>query len=538
MIRTVIVDDEVLATIGLKSMIDWQAYGYEIVGEAGDGEAGLATIRRILPDLVITDLMMPRMNGLEMMRKALSEQPGIRFVVLSGFNEFDLVKQALRLGARDYLLKLSLRPDTLIDTLSVLRREIHSETDEGATSRVVSEGLEIRRELRHAFEGVVESLPLLYALRNAGIPDDAGMRVLMTRVVLRDSPGDLDGESGSALVDMIGKLAGEFGPAFCFRWDYSGFALLVAGDTERSPAPDREEAVAIGESIVQLVAQYLNLDAAVGISDPAVAPGDLACAFRQAEQAVDRSFYVGFGQVYTAPEPVPVQMPVPLSERPSLEALVEQVVSARDHVKLAMSFSRLLARIRDARTPRNEALEEACLFLTLIDARLGEPWRESSERKALELHSQVFRVRTFEELAGFVDHYRDLMETHLAQPLDDHQDIVSKAKQYIAVNIRNRVTLHGTARHLHVSAGYLSTLFPKVTHTRFLDYVNQAKVREAQEMIRSGRYRISEVSEALAFQTPSYFSRIFRRFAGCSPSTFARRVEMGEDPQDENRDSI
>ena len=204
MIRTVIVDDEVLATIGLKSMIDWQAYGYEIVGEAGDGEAGLATIRRILPDLVITDLMMPRMNGLEMMRKALSEQPGIRFVVLSGFNEFDLVKQALRLGARDYLLKLSLRPDTLIDTLSVLRREIHSETDEGATSRVVSEGLEIRRELRHAFEGVVESLPLLDALRNAGIPDDAGMRVLMTRVVLRDSPGVLDGESGPALVDMRG----------------------------------------------------------------------------------------------------------------------------------------------------------------------------------------------------------------------------------------------------------------------------------------------------------------------------------------------
>jgi len=132
MIRTVIVDDEVLATVGLKAMIDWQAQGYEIVGEGDNGESGLAVIRQTLPDLVITDLKMPGMDGLEMMKRALAEQPGIRFVVLSGYNEFEGVQQALRLGARDYLLKLSLRPDTLLETLALLRRDIRGGVHHGS----------------------------------------------------------------------------------------------------------------------------------------------------------------------------------------------------------------------------------------------------------------------------------------------------------------------------------------------------------------------------------------------------------------------
>jgi hypothetical protein len=173
----------------------------------------------------------------------------------------------------------------------------------------VPENLEIRRDLRHALEGQAERATVLYALRAAGIPDDAGMRVLLVRVASPEDTEVVDGELGGVLVDMIGKLAADFCPSWCFRWDETGFLLLLAGEGEGDPAPDEQETGMIGDSIIQLVGQYVNLNAAVGCSRPVDAPESLAGAFRQAEQAVDRSFYDGFRQVYRPEDSPPAAGP-------------------------------------------------------------------------------------------------------------------------------------------------------------------------------------------------------------------------------------
>lgn len=127
MLKIVIVEDETLVRIGLKSILNWEEEGYEIVGEGDSGVSGLELIRKTNPDIVITDIKMPGMDGIEMMQKALKINNNLKFIVLSNHNEFHLVREAMKLGAKDYLLKLEIKAEVLTKILSNIKREILTE---------------------------------------------------------------------------------------------------------------------------------------------------------------------------------------------------------------------------------------------------------------------------------------------------------------------------------------------------------------------------------------------------------------------------
>ncbi|NLM55669.1 MAG: response regulator, partial [Firmicutes bacterium] len=127
MLKVLIVDDEAIVRVGLKSMIDWQAHGFELVGEARDGRGALEMIAAYRPDVVITDLRMPVLDGLELLRAINQRQYQCRVVVLSSYDDFELVREAMKLGAVDYLLKLEVEPEQLIKVLEAFRSDISEE---------------------------------------------------------------------------------------------------------------------------------------------------------------------------------------------------------------------------------------------------------------------------------------------------------------------------------------------------------------------------------------------------------------------------
>ena len=105
-LSVLIVDDDAMMRISLKSLIAWQEHGYRLIGEASDGEQALEICRRSAPDILITDMKMPRMDGIALLRALQKEKIQMYVIVLSGYDDFQLVREAMRLGAADYLLKL------------------------------------------------------------------------------------------------------------------------------------------------------------------------------------------------------------------------------------------------------------------------------------------------------------------------------------------------------------------------------------------------------------------------------------------------
>ena len=116
--RVLIVDDDAAVRLSLKSLIAWNLHGYNLIGEASDGQQALEIIRNNQPDIIITDMKMPVMDGIELIRRIRSENLSCAILVLSSYNEFDLVKTALKLGAADYLLKLEMDANSLLQSLS------------------------------------------------------------------------------------------------------------------------------------------------------------------------------------------------------------------------------------------------------------------------------------------------------------------------------------------------------------------------------------------------------------------------------------
>jgi len=131
-LKVMLVDDELLVRLGIKALIDWDKHDFEFIGDAGDGEKALELMERQAPDILLTDIVMPRMDGLALIEAVKRRYPRMLVIVLSSHNEFDYVRQAMKLGAQDYLLKTSLKPSELLDLLIEASRKLAAEQAEAA----------------------------------------------------------------------------------------------------------------------------------------------------------------------------------------------------------------------------------------------------------------------------------------------------------------------------------------------------------------------------------------------------------------------
>ena len=111
MYKVLIVDDEILARAGIKALIDWEKYGFSVIGEASNGQIAFEKIKEMKPDIVITDIKMPVMNGIDLIRATKKISQEISFIVLSAYNDFEYVKEAMKEGAKDYILKIQMEPE-------------------------------------------------------------------------------------------------------------------------------------------------------------------------------------------------------------------------------------------------------------------------------------------------------------------------------------------------------------------------------------------------------------------------------------------
>ncbi|MFS0839753.1 response regulator [Paenibacillus sp. 1P03SA] len=124
--KIMLVDDEFLVRLGIKSLIDWERHGFTYAGDAQDGREALALIGEVKPDIVLTDIVMPRMDGIELIGHVKRDYPHIHMIVLSSHTDYDYVRQAMKLGVEDYILKASLKPEELVDMLAGVAAKIRA----------------------------------------------------------------------------------------------------------------------------------------------------------------------------------------------------------------------------------------------------------------------------------------------------------------------------------------------------------------------------------------------------------------------------
>lgn len=474
--RIVVVEDETKPRDGLIHLIGRLDPSYCVVGQARNGREGREIIEQLAPDLVITDIKMPEMDGLDMIRALRGEGSAATFVILSGYAEFEYAKQGIALGVRDYLLK----PISPRDIEGMLKKVAGGTTFSPSPPQPLP---------------LPGGVLLLYYFSKAAPRAQKVLIPLLQRCAERARG------AGSTLVE---------------RPDDATCLFHVACPLSL------EEFVPVLEREMSMMREHL-LHVGVSCSACAIPPGGDPHALLRPLRAllkwsmrVEPLMVIHAGLISRTPCTQP-EYPV------TIEGRVLEALRAGDPVLIEST-------IRDFRTfclapahapPR---LEEIAFRFCFTVANLIKELDYVRFRSIVEkdLLTRIEEFRSGPELCDIIDDLISCAARGVAsKPVDAYSVPVRQALNYVRTGYRGTISLDEAAVRIGITPEYLSSLFLKETGTHFTSFVIECRINEAKRLLAAGNARVFEIAEAVGISDPRYFCRVFKKHTGLTPREYA-----------------
>ncbi len=529
--KCIIADDEPLVLIGLQGLIDWNSTGFEIIGQARNGKMLMDQVEALQPDLVISDIKMPVRSGLEVLEELRRQGRKLPvFIFLTSFEEFDLIKQALSLEAVDYIVKLELDKDQLIQALGRAAARIDAVKGPGGESPALSE----RRFLQERY-----LMRLLFAIDTHDISaGDVGIdlaypsfAVACTAIPSLLSNPDKDKSLSlfASATRLVRETVIRYVDCYVTQLDLGHIATIMPFRKEAGPGW-RSYCYSAFKAVREGLKDYFSLESYTAIG-PLVDSQDLiADSFDKARLcseaarlAPDRtSFFDTDGDARLGHEDV--KMDSEAFTRAFGELNADEVRSA---------FDKLIGQIQDKAMTTVHAIDLAgsVLYLAmnmipncqeLVEAKFSADGNILSYRR-------LYQARNTQEVVSWLETLRDAVVSLAEETKTDYRrQTVAKVQAYIKENVSKRLTLGEVASLFGYSQGYLSTLFTRYAGMSFIDYVNTAKIEKAKTLLSDPNTMVYEVAVSLGFESPFYFSKVFKKITGVSPTAWQDSVNRKE----------
>ncbi len=310
MFKVLIIDDEVLARVGLKSMVSWERIGCRIVGDANNGEEALKIIEETNPDIIITDIRMPVMDGIEMIRKLKETGKNIKTIVLSAYDEFNLVKEAMKLGAEEYLIKLDITPDKLSKTVEAVCQKISNEAEENKQKIIVDMHARMNKEaakkefLKKVIDKMIEIPKDIYE-RMIYLDIKLDLNNILCLVLKINEIVDIskyESKEDRGLLDfcienVASEVANDFYTAYVFNYSQDIFVIVFSIDDESIKNTGMEKVKVMGNRLISTLSKYINVNTSIGVSDFHSSITEINKAFKEACVASEKCSLLGTGNV-------------------------------------------------------------------------------------------------------------------------------------------------------------------------------------------------------------------------------------------------
>ncbi len=522
MYKVLLVDDETLVKLGVRSILDWSQEGFEIVGEASGGREGVEAAMTLLPDLIISDIAMPEMDGLEMYEEIKKNGIHPIFVALSSYDQFELVKRALRAGAKDYLLKLNINKDSLHELLQGVKQELDNRA---LSTGIGSAGMSPKQEeeLRRLYFYNLILGEETVAQKSDWFKDGRSARVCY---IATDSWRILEQKTemdkkiyGKTIRSLITEICTEFTENYCIDWGNGVFVTVLADDGKCS----KEELMQMASAVMNSLDNYGNLQSSIGFSDIATAPSEIKNAFQVARQIRSALRYQGYGQIkfYETLEKEQDEL------RDQSESLVnlEKIISLCETMAFS-DFSNYVSgfnyQIRSQKLSLENAAFQSAKMICVMEEQLHSTWSEKEiPTDAGRILQRIYRAETVDEIVKCNKEYCVQVELFFRScGSGDPGRLIRDAKQYIKDHITEAISLKDVAAAMDVSPGYLSTAFSHSEDIAITNYINKKKVQKAQYLLTKERLKVYEVSLMLGFDNAGYFAKVFKKYSGCTPKQF------------------
>jgi two-component system response regulator YesN len=538
-LKVLVVDDEPLMRKGIVSKIDWQALGLECAGEATDSFDALEQIRRLKPDILITDIRMPEMDGLELIERAQQLEPSLQFIIVSGYDDFQYARRAIRFGVSDYLLK-PVKPEELRDSLRRLgSRRAPQEGDGGLRRQFLKHYEAYRTSRRHRqwsrlIQGSMAADEAEAHLAGEQCGSDAGWEVVVFRLQpvvfphlgFRADEEELLWFGIQNIAEQAMAESGRKGAAF--KHAFCPDELVAVAPCP--PSPCRSNADLWASRVLEAVRRYMRLEASAGVSRRADAPSGLKKAYEQAAFAARGEVLHGTGRVYRYEEgtfcsPDGGIYPQISGEQ---ERLLLLHLRDRNEPQIVAWMERQYREL--AANPRAgylhfERLSLQIYALLLKGFQPAEERAETAFREEGDFLAGLLSFRTWREAAdALLDMAGSLCRLNGEPRSLTGGDIVGQVKQYIEQFYYEEINLSWVASKYFIHPNYFSKLFKEKCGVNFSDYVTKVRLSKAIELMSSQPARtIAEIAMLVGYDSPAYFNNVFRKAFGITPKKYQEK---------------
>lgn len=499
--KLLIIDDEFIFRQGLRYMMDWEACGYTIIGEAINGQEGLELCNDLKPDLVLCDVVMPVLNGVEFVREVHAAS-GPPVIMLSNFDEYDKVRKAFQYGAADYILKSQVTKEML---LACLERIGTAQRNPDHTGKEKTFGVLIRQVL----DGyAARPYPELSSYLSHRMPACAYCCLFL------DSPQP-DYQDEAHLQEWVRQTLPSLYVFAAYTTQHHAVCLIGLNNTEQTgwiPGFLRKLEGHIRHTSCVLSKPFVNLS-------------DIR---QKAEHLYELTKYsilyeekLVFSEWEISPECVTTE-----------SFLSDRYFSYIRSGQLEHACSYLLSYLD---TFKNESRVNPYQFHKFLEHTFYSSLREL--RKSAENPQQLNRIelKLFKQLDSAVSYrqIRDALAGAFGELACVHtglrpEDTVTAAMAaYLEDNYSRQLTLYDVAEHLHMNYSYLSAYISQNTGKHFSEHLNDTRIRHAKTMLAETDYSISYISESLGYTDQSYFGKIFKKYVGMTPLKY-RNLALGK----------
>ena len=537
-IKIFLVEDEIVIRNGIKNSIEWEKEGYEFVGEASDGELAYPMILKEKPDILITDIRMPFMDGLELSRLAKQELPDIRILILSGYDEFDYAKEAIRIGVTEYLLK-PVSASKLLDSLKGVSQLIRQEKEEKELLKRYAEDMQEKTER--------EKLKLFGQLISGGLSTaeaiDLGRQydmnlsahvydMIFFKVFSVIGVGEQSGgvvEACENLENMIKKIS----YVYIFQRGIDGWAFLLTADDEEQMEQKTDR---LAKRIKLMMEDYKELEYFGGIGKPVMRLREIPQSFSDADHAFSGRFLSELNRI------------VRVGELKNMQGLADfevrgfgEIERTRESVEKFLNngtqeevegFTRAYMKEMPednfkSMLMRQYIVMDVYIVIMSFCEKIGTS-DEAFQGEAEGFKDSIQKIHTAQEMQEYMRRFlsraielRDMVSGRR------YSDIIEAAKEKIeSTYMLEEISLNTVAAGVGMSPSYFSSVFSREMGKTFVEYLTGIRMDKAKELLMCSSMKTSEIGYEVGYKDPHYFSYLFKKTQGCSPKEYrARRKE-------------
>lgn len=540
MLKVMIIDDEFYFREALKVSIPWSELGFDICGEAKSGKDALEKVSVLQPDILIVDISMENMNGLEFIRNVKEKGINSKFIIITGNSEFNYVKQAFQLGVNNYILKPVDEEDELKNSLfeikKIIDKEANMRIEVDTLKQQVNEGLPLLKDklLNELIQGrvihkeneIIQKMEYL----NINIYSEY-YQVVIIELDYEESLGWDDGEKQlwKFAVSNISSEILEEQFDFDMCYDSDDRICLIIGmngiENKCSFNPLLENRL---ELIRTVVDEQLNFTITIGVGSEKLELFDSHASYKEAVVALKNKLTIGRNRIilYSSVAESVIKRALFISEHRRQLLMNMRIADEKEVQKL---IKQVFLDIR------GENIHHEILFIVCIDmvvvclesvVEIGLCFENVLPNKRFNIIEEIQSKKSIDEIENWIQEiFMHTLETIKRNKNSKASKLIEEVKKYIENNYqRDELNIDEIARNMFVNYAHLCSIFKRDAGITINEYLTEFRIKKAKKLFSDGDTLIFDVASKVGYSDANYFGKCFKKYYGLAPSKYIKSI--------------